>query len=322
MFFKSFVAVATFSFSLFACTESISTLCQKKLLDSHAFQNQKISLKISKNRRLVYSDKQISHYIKYDKFLHLYLVDVKDNFKYPFLFVQKKPTSHIANTAKKVFPIKIEAKQIGLSYFAKADKPLPKYTVITENCCALEGIVTSRGIVDAAYLQHFMKTKKSDYADFGFRVKKSKKRVFVAKVNPFIKDNHFKEGDEILSMDSQKVSSPAHLMQRALFATIGSKHTFKVKRDNKIIQFTQKAEKRLAGGFVKETFLEQIGIYLDATYRLTQESWKYQLKKGDRILYINAKKIESDDDIYRAFHADEKNKFLIYRDGFSFTIKI
>jgi len=307
---------------LLACDGKTSTLCQKKLLDSNAFQKREVSLKVSKDRRLIYSDRKISNYIKYDKFLHLYLVKSQDSFKYPFLFTKDKPSSLIANSQKDILHSKIIQKQIGLNNFARLKNSLRSPLVVTDNCCAVEGVVTSKGMIEKEYLQHFLNSKSSDYADFGFRVKEFSKKVVITKVNLFIKNNPFREGDEIISMDSKKIYSASTLMKRVLFSKIGSKHTLRVKRDSKVIKLVVKAHKRLAGGFVKETFLEYIGLFLDSSNRLTKDNVKYQLKKRDKVLYINSKKISSSDDIYRAFRVGEDNKFLILRDGFSFTIKI
>lgn len=322
MHLKSLVLLALLSQQLLACSNSVSTLCQKKLLDSHAFGDEMISIKLPNERYLLYSDKKISNYLKYDKFLHLYLVQKKDNFKYPFLFSKMKTKSYLVNTSREILPGKITYYQRGLNSFARYSKKVEAPSLLSDNCCALEGIVTSRGIIQKEYLQHFIDTPSSDYADFGFRVAKESKKVVISKINYFFKHNPFKEGDIVLEMDGKKVLSPSAFMKKVLFSKIDSKHSFKVQRGKRVIEFTQNAKRRLSGGFVKETFLEYIGFYFDDEYRLTEDNLRYQLKKGDKLLSINAKKITCDDDIYETFDPYNDNKFLILRNGFSFIIKI
>lgn len=322
MLLKSLVLVAFFSLPLLSCTDNISTLCQKKLLDSHAFGDETLSLKLQHNKYLLYSEKKLHNFLKYDPFLHLYLVEKKDDFKFPFLFVKKQTKHYITNSKKTVVPTQVRKLQVGLNVFATYNKKVDVPSVVTDYCCALEGIVTKRGVIEKAYIEHFIKSKSSDYADFSFRVKRDAKSVVVSKVDYFIKNTPFKVGDIILEMDGKKAPSPSLFMQKVLFSKIGSKHTFKIKRGKKIFSVSQTALKRLAGGFVKETFLEHIGFYFDKEYRLMKKNPKYQLKKGDKLLFINSKKIEYDDDIYRAFNPHNDNKFLIQRGGFSFIITI
>lgn len=322
MHLRSLVLVAIFSLPLLACSNSVSALCQKKLLDSHAFDDEKISIKLSNNRYLIYSDKKISHYLKYDTFLNLYLVEKKDSFKYPFLFTKAKTKNYILNTSKKILPGKIIYQQRGLNKLARYSKQMNTPALLSDNCCALEGIVTSRGIIQKEYLRHFIESKSSDYADFGFRINEKSKKVLINKVDYFIKHNPFREGDVVVKMDGKKVFSPSVFMRKVLFSKLGSKHIFTVKRGKKVFTVSQVATKRLSGGFVKETFLEHIGFYFDKKYRLIKNNVAYQLKKGDKLLFINSKKIECDDDIYRAFNPYVDNKFLIQRDDFSFIVKI
>lgn len=65
--------------------------------------------------------------------------------------------------------------------------------MLLNSCCAIEGIVTERGIIEKEYIDRFLKVKKVSYGDFGVRVKDVGSDVVVFSSNPFIEGNRFKK---------------------------------------------------------------------------------------------------------------------------------
>jgi len=307
------------SLSLFACNnQAISLDCQAKLLDAHALRSTRISIPIKDNQRLVYSKKRLSHFKKYDPFLNLYLISTQQKFKYPFIFTNAKAPLLIVNSIDSVEKISYKKAQIGLKHLAQVDKPLTLPSVISDNCCALEGLVTDTGIIQKSYLQHFIHTKNPLYADIGIRLEEKNHNVTVSAVDPFFKNTPFKVGDIIVKIDNHLIHSAAKAMQIILFSKLHQKLKIAFLRHKKLLTKVVTTQKRLGGGTFSDTFLEHLGFYFDENFALLQDIQKYHLKKGDRLLQLNGVKIHSQQDIIDAFTPTKKNKLLIKRGNFTF----
>lgn len=316
-YFFLFVLTLT---SLFASCKGGYYSCELKIKDSHSIVNNSLYIPINKTQRLVYSQTTpIGKIIKADKFLGLYLVSGLEGFKYPFKIGAYRPSGVAVVDDKMALEGKITQEQIGLNTLAKFSEAPFVPSFLSSSCCNLEGLVTPRGIIQKEYLSHFINTKNSDYSDIGIRIDKTRS---IVKVDPFLKNNPFKVSDVVIGFDGKKVLSANRLMQDILFSKIGTQHKVKVLRDKKSFEFDVSTYKRIGGGLICDTFLEQKGFYFNDDLTLKSVEG-YGLKEGDKLLSINGNKISSQDDIPAAIGTKTEDMvFLFQRDGFQFFVHI
>jgi len=324
--FKLFIALNILLLNLYACKGGFES-CKLKVIHSDSINNKQLQISINKNQRLIFSKtRPKSKILKYDKFLNLYLVEDKKNFKYPFRINNKLTLGTAAVNTKTVIEGKITKHQVGLNKFAKYNEPLFIPSILLNSCCALEGIITPEGIIEKEYIDRFLKIKKVEYADIGIRIKDEKKLVIVDSSNPFMNNNPFKIGDCILKYDGKKVKNSADLMRWILFAKVGSKHKLKIKRANKTINLSVISQKRQGGGYISDTFLEFLGLSFNKTLHIVsieKKAKKYQLLLGDKLLQIDGEKIKTEQDILKKLAHEKKESHLLFqRDNFQFFIRV
>jgi hypothetical protein len=323
---KLFIALNILLLNLYACKGGFDS-CKQKIIDSNSINNQQLQIIVNKNQRLIFSKtKPRAKILKYDKFLHLYLVEDKKGFKYPFRINNKLTLGTAAVDKKIVLEGKILKHQIGLNKLARYNQPLFVPSILLNSCCALEGIVTPEGIIEKEYIDRFLKIKKVEYSDIGIRVKDEKKLVIVNASNPFMDNNPFKVDDCILEFDSKKVRNASELMRWILFSKIGSKHKVKIKRAGKILTVYVISQKRNGGGYVSDTFLEFLGLSFDKTLHVTKiakKAEKYQLVIGDQLIQINEEEIKTKQDILEKLANSKESTYLLFqRRHFQFFIRV
>ena len=323
---RVFLALNLLLISLPACKGGYET-CIKKVKDSNTIQNQTLQIPISKSQKLIYSNiKPNAKIIKHDPFLNLYLVEVEKNFKYPFRTNYNLSLGHASVDNKMAIEGEIRKKQVGLNSLATFSEVVNTPALLLNSCCALEGIVTPKGIIEKEYIDNFIKKKNFQYADIGIRAEDKNNKTMIKRVNPFDSTLMLKKGDEVLEINSKKVKDAAHLMHEILFSKVGKKHTLKIRRDSKIISVEAISKKRYGGGEIGDTFLETKGLFLDKELYITQISEQiksYGLKVGDKLLQVNGKRVSTVDDI--ADNIDDfkdKASLLLLRDGFEFFVNI
>nr|WP_321267574.1 PDZ domain-containing protein [uncultured Sulfurimonas sp.] len=324
--FRLFLALNFLLLNLFACKGGYDS-CKLKLNDSQAIKYNSLEVPVLKNKLLIYS-KHLSNakVIKYDPFLSLYLVDDRKKFKYPFKINNHLSLGVASVDLKKSTEGKIVKNQVGLNNFATFSEKTSSLAFLLNSCCALEGIVTPEGIIEKEYIERFLNSSTANYGDIGIRVEDKKNKIFIKRVNPFLADNQFKEGDIILSLDGKKIDNAATFMRKILFSNIGTKHSVKIKRDSKYFTFDVESRKRYGGGYVSDTFLEQKGIYFSDNLtikKIANEFEGYGLKVGDRLIQVNGTKVSSINDIGE--HISDFKFFaslLFEREAFQFFINI
>jgi PDZ domain-containing secreted protein len=115
-------------------------------------------------------------------------------------------------------------------------------------------------------------------------------------------------------------------MRQILFASIGSKQKFQVKRNAKTQAFTAVTYKRYGGGCVSDTFLEEKGLYFNKQLQiidLQKNFASYGLKRGDKLIGVNGTTVKTEEDLQRYMaESTEFTSLLIERDGFEFFVNI
>jgi len=323
---KLFLALNFLFLNLQACKNGFDA-CKLKVIDSNSIIKQTLQIPLEANQKLVFSKKTpTSKIIKHDPYLSLYLIEVSKNFKYPFRLNDKPLLGTAAVNKNEIIEGRVIQKQVGLNSFAKYSETIPFPALLLNSCCALEGIITPKGIIQRAYIERFLKIKEVSYSDIGIRVKDKKKLVVVNVSNHFFKNNKFKKGDYILELNGEKVKDSAGFMKNILFSKIGSVHKVKIKRGTKIMVFSAKSQKREGGGFLSDIFLKFLGLSFDENLYITKiekKALKYQLKLGDKLLHINRKRSITQDEILEIL--EDKNKslnLLFLRDRFQFFMTV
>ncbi len=324
--FRLFLALNFLLLNLFACKGGYES-CKLKLVDSRTIQNETLQIPVLKNQRIIFSKKTPNaKIIKYNPFLSLYLIEDKKKFKHPFRINNHLSLGMASVDKKRAIEGKILKEQIGLNSFATFSEPLYAPALLLNSCCALEGIVTPEGIIQKEYIERFLKTKFTSYADIGIRVEDKKGCLLIKAINPFVKANPFKVNDCVLEFDGKKVKSAALLMRKILFSKIGSTHKIKLKRDSKILTFRVKTHKRSGGGYLSDTFLEFLGISFDENLyivKIEKKAEKYGLDLGDKLLQINLKDITNKEDILKIISQSKDSSHLLFeREQFQFFIRV
>ncbi len=301
--------------------------CKQKVIDSKSIQNSTLQIPLKKHQRVIFSTTTPhAKILKHDPFLSLYLIEDKKGFRYPFRINMRTPLGVAAVNNKMAIEGKIVKKQIGLNSFATFSEPLFYPSILTNSCCALEGIVTPRGIIQKEYIDRFLKVKKVEYGDIGIRVEDKKDCVVVKAYNPFLKNNPFRVGDCILKLDGKKVQNASTFMRKILFSKVGLTHKLKIKRASKILTYKVKTKKRRGGGYLSDTFLEFLGISFDKNLNIIaikKKAQKYQLKLGDKLLQVNLKDVTNEEEILKNISQNKKESYLLFqRDNFQFFIRV
>ena len=323
---RLFILISILFLDIFACKGGYIS-CKKKLIDSNSYKNNIFQIPVTRYKRLVFSSvKPKAKILKEDPFLHLYLIQTDKYFPFPFKINNFLSFGVASVNTKNAIEGKIIKQQVGLNHLATFSEKVQTPSLLTNSCCALEGIVTYKGIIQKEYIERFLNTKDTYYSDIGIRLYDSDKNVKVKRSNPFKKDNPFKNNDIILSFDGKRVKTSASLMRKILFSKIGSKHNIKIKRGSKILRFKVTTFKRIGGGYKSDTFLESKGLYFNNKLIIEKINGifkKYGLKVGDKLLKINDKFVYNFDDLGMYIDAfNKKSSLLFERDRFQFFINI
>lgn len=156
---RAFLALNLLLINIYACKGGYQT-CIKKVKHSKALQNQIIQIPIAKNQKLIYSNvKPSGKIIKHDPFLNLYLLETKENFKFPFRTNYKLSLGQAAVDNKMAIEGEIKKQQVGLNTLGSFSEVVNTPSLLLSSCCALEGIVTPKGIIVKEYLDNFIKKK-------------------------------------------------------------------------------------------------------------------------------------------------------------------
>jgi len=327
--FLRLLILASLFINLYACQGGFDS-CRDKVKDAHAIVKNSLFIPVSNHSRLVYSRTTINEkeVLKHDPFLSLYEVADTKPFAYPFIINNKSQNKIAFVTQNKSCQTKLLQREIGLNTLGKISQTLVNPALLTSACCTLEGIVTPYGVIEKAYLQHFLQSKEKEirYGDIGVRVAQNKHSVRVVAKDPFFQNNPLQKGDVIYRFDGEKISSAAYLMQKVLFCKVGSKHTVTYLREGKRYTTTLVADKRYGGGCISDTFLERKGLYFDKNLRLQKvgEHFRsYGLKRGDRLILVNGTRVKSQKEL-RSYIEKHHNiaSLLFERNGFEFFVNI
>ncbi|MBD3824551.1 MAG: PDZ domain-containing protein [Epsilonproteobacteria bacterium] len=309
----------------YACKEGYE-FCKRKIADSHAINTETLSIPLADNRRLIHSSHMPNYkIIKHDPFLNLYLVEDKKSFPFPFKVNMFLPLGFAAVNEKSAIEGRITKEQQGLAELARFSEPLFAPSILLNSCCALEGIVTKRGIVQKEYLKRFLDLKMpAVYGDIGARFVQKGKSVVIESSDPFVDDSALQKGDEVVEFDGSKVALASELSQNILFGKVGSKHYLKIKRGSKELRVAVVLSRLYGGGFVSDTYLERFGLLFDDELRIIAMKEPYHgLNIGDRLIEINQSSVAAQSDVRLLLSDAKKDTYLLFeRNRFQFFVKV
>lgn len=299
--------------------------CQLKYQVSSIQLGKTQAFAVDNEYALFYSKEEPSvKVIKRDPFLGLNLIKSPKPFKHIFKFYNNQPKKLAAVLPKEVSEGKLIHNQIGLNQLAQFSKPIEVNSLISGTCCGVLGIATESGVIDKAFIRNFLKSKEVVYSDIGIRLG-DKDGVRVIEVNPFFADSPFLLDDIILYMDGKKAHSASQVSQKILFSKPESRHHFLILRENKKMRIETTLKRRLSGGLIPDSFFDLFGLELDENLIVKEDNTKYEIKKGDKLLFVMGKEVNTLADIRRVLSQEKSSKnemvlLLFKRNGFDFFI--
>ena len=292
---------------LLACNTGFQS-CLKKSEALHVVSASRLSIPLQENKTLVYSDIPVPNALKSDPFLHLYLIETKKKIRHPFKINRYLPNKELASIHKEIVCGTIVQKQEGLEHLARFSKRIFAPSVILNGCCELVAIGTSRGIVQKPYIEHFLQNG-GVYGDLGVRIKQCKEGLVVTSIDPFVK-TPFRVGDHLAALNGKKMHDKAQLEQEILFAPVGSVCRVDVFRCDKRTTLKAKVYNRKGGGYLSDTFLERLGVYVDEKLRVKRSAFE-KIHKNDRIKVIDGHRVSTQEDVRHWLSKVKSEHFLI-----------
>jgi len=297
------------SIFVYACNTTFQS-CYKKTVALGVVHNDSLYIPLENNKILIYSDTPVKHALKSDPFLHLYLKKAPKKIHHPFKinrYLSDKKLVSIHNKNKIVCG-HIKQQQAGLERLAVFSKKIFHPSIILNGCCELVGIGTSRGIIQKPYIKHFLR-RGGVYGDLGIRLKRCKEGLIVESVDPFLQ-TPFKIGDRIVALNGKRVKTKKDFQQKVLFASVGSICVVNVFRYKKQHTLKAKVYKRLGGGYLSDTFLERLGVYVDAKLQVVRSSFA-KIYKGDKLKVIDRHRVWTQKDVRKWLSNVKNERFLI-----------
>lgn len=322
---RVFIALNLLLLNLFACNSFKA--CRLKTIESHAIGVNSLHIPL-KGQFVLLTQKPTSKIkiIKSDPFLSLYLVKEKKAFKYPFVLSNTSKARQASLNNTMTIRGKIVKKQTGINSLASFSEAVSFPSLIVNEYCAIDGIVTEKGIIQKSYLEHFLNAKDNFYGDIGIRVEDRGSKVIVSELNPFLNQKRFVLNDEVITFDEKKIKDSAELMESILFAKKASKHKLTVLRNNKKKIISAVVQKRVGGGELSDTFLENKGLYFDKDLTLAKVAEGKHfggIKEGDKLVKINNVSVKNYEDVRKELSQLEKLPYLLFsRNGFQFFIRL
>jgi hypothetical protein len=207
------------------------------------------------------------------------------------LFKKTRSPLRFAIDDENYIPGKIRKKQIGLN-FAEFSETVADNLMIISGCCVTAGLsIGGNKYIEADYLKHFIRSDDKYLSDIGARFKEVDGKIIVDEVNPFFTENPFLEGDEILYFNENPVLNFVNFMKEILFIGKDTKVNIEILRKNELFEFEVQTDILRGGGFLSDTFLENIGVWFDKNLNVTNihsESAfaKKQLKNHYHLVFL------------------------------------
>ena len=214
-------------------------------------------------------------------------------------------------------------------------------------CCKLRGIaVGGDKFVPSRYLRHFAAYKDVYYGDVGAVFEERDSKLYVKSVDPLGRGAVLMAGDEILSVNGEKMQSLRELNERILFAKKGERLKFEIRRGEDVVKFSvavsdevkkeQKTVPKTDENITKIAPKPQPAPNTDASrvqklYGLTfdeklrvksvdgeSDAARFGLRVGDKLIQVGAKIVKNRKEALALIAKNRGQRLLFRRDGFDF----
>ena len=200
--------------------------------------------------------------------------------------------------------------------------------------------------VPSRYLRHFAAYKDVYYGDVGAVFEERDGRLYVKGVDPLGRGAALMAGDEILSVNGEKMQSLRELNERILFAKKGERLKFEIRRGEDVVKFSaavsdevkkeQKTAPKTDENITKIAPKPQPARNTDASnvrklYGLTfdeklrvksvdgeSDAARFGLRVGDKLIQVGAKIVKNRKEALALIAKNRGQRLLFRRDGFDF----
>ena len=248
-----------------------------------------ISLKCPNNKKI----------IAYDRFKGLCLF--KDTTKKPFYLTKHRTELFFCQSDKpKAVTILSYPSSV---YPGRIKENIKKRGALFGECCHLAGVIDLDGkwygVTSIKKLLH----KNTKHSDIGVRFSLKGKQVVVERVNPFLK-RHLLPGDRVKKIEKIKYPTLKQVRDTIDSCKVGREIFMQIVRGKKTFKYKIACFKRVGGGKISDTFLENLGVWFNKNLVISNidkrgSGYKIGLRKGDRLLKIDKKLVSTQMDVQR-----------------------
>lgn len=293
----------------------------------------------------------VKNYVKFDPYLGLYLV-ASDAKLEPVKMAEDNATkksdwvSVTRDLNATVYGhVKAQAQALGELDVLTFD--VNGTGAVLNPCCKLRGIaVGGDKFVPSRYLRHFVAYKDVYYGDVGAVFEERDGKLYVKGVDPLGRGAALMVGDEILSVNGEKMQSLRELNERILFAAKGERLKFEIRRGEDVVKFSvavsdevkkeQKTAPKTDENITKIAPKPQPAPNTDASsvrklYGLTfdeklrvksvdgeSDAARFGLRVGDKLIQVGAKVVKNRKEALALIAKNRGQRLLFRRDGFDF----
>ncbi len=293
----------------------------------------------------------VKNYVKFDPYLGLYLV-ASDAKLEPVKMAEDNATKKsdwvsVTRDLNATVYGHVKAQAQALGELDELTFDVNGTGAVLSPCCKLRGIaVGGDKFVPSRYLRHFAAYKDVYYGDVGAVFEERDSKLYVKSVDPLGRGAVLMAGDEILSVNGEKMQSLRELNERILFAKKGERLKFEIRRGEDVVKFSvavsdevkkeQKAAPKTDENITKIAPKPQPAPNTDASrvqklYGLTfdeklrvksvdgeSDAARFGLRVGDKLIQVGAKIVKNRKEALALIAKNRGQRLLFRRDGFDF----
>lgn len=293
----------------------------------------------------------VKNYVKFDPYLGLYLV-ASDAKLEPVKMAEDNATKKsdwvsVTRDLNATVYGHVKAQAQALGELDALTFDVNGTGAVLSPCCKLRGIaVGGDKFVPSRYLRHFAAYKDVYYGDVGAVFEERDGKLYVKGVDPLGRGAALMAGDEILSVNDEKMQSLRELNERILFAKKGERLKFEIRRGEDVVKFSvavsdevkkeQKTAPKTDENITKIAPKPQPAPNTDASsvrklYGLTfdeklrvksvdgeSDAARFGLRVGDKLIQVGAKVVKNRKEALALIAKNRGQRLLFRRDGFDF----
>ena len=293
----------------------------------------------------------VKNYVKFDPYLGLYLV-ASDAKLEPVKMAEDNATKKsdwvsVTRDLNATVYGHVKAQAQALGELDALTFDVNGTGAVLSPCCKLRGIaVGGDKFVPSRYLRHFAAYKDVYYGDVGAVFEERDGKLYVKGVDPLGRGAALMAGDEILSVNGEKMQSLRELNERILFAAKGERLKFEIRRGEDVVKFSvavsdevkkeQKTAPKTDENITKiapksqpapntdtSSVRKLYGLTFDEKLRVKSvdgesDAARFGLRVGDKLIQVGAKVVKNRKEALALITKNRGQRLLFRRDGFDF----